>query len=449
MSFEKKGILRTIEKKLGVTVSSDDLVDLRSHVEDLIRLSQNALKRWKPLKMKERPSAAPYQVIDFFSGCGGVSLGFAALSRAIPAFDLIGGCDINPDALETYSKNFATASVLEDVRKLASGEAPLDNFLSKLSGYDPERPTVIIGCAPCQGFTSHRKKDWDNDDERNSLVYDFARFAVKLNPVSIVMENVPELLSEKYWGHFEAAREVLVKAGYVVHQKIYNAAAFGVPQERFRSLVIAMRQNHAMPKPLLPASRFITVRKAIGKLPIVVPGVPHPSDPLHRSAGHKQSTVETIKAIPKNGGSRPVGVGPKCLDKVAGYYDVYGRLHWDKPSITITRYARNPASGRYVHPEQDRGLTIREAAILQSFPNGFEFSGNFDAIFKQIGEAVPPAFSCAVAATVLSELLSSEIAEHETNHESHVVAPVSNSYSSVIAGLKQRSGGGKDEAHLY
>lgn len=449
MSFEKETVLKTIEKKLGVVISSDRTVDLRPRVENLTELVQDALRRWKPLKVKDRPVSAPYQVIDFFSGCGGVSLGFAALSRVFPAFDLVGGCDINPDALKTYSKNFATAGVSEDVRRLASGEVPLDDFLSKLNGYDPKRPTVVIGCAPCQGFTSHRKKDWDNDDERNSLVYDFARLAVRLNPVCIVMENVPELLSEKYWEHFEAARAVLVEAGYVVHQKIYNAAAFGVPQERFRSLVIAMRRNHAMPKPFLPSSRFVTVRDAIGKLPSVAPGVPHPSDPLHRSAGHRESTVETIRAIPKNGGSRPNGVGPKCLDKVAGYYDVYGRLHWDKPSITITRYARNPASGRYVHPEQDRGLTVREAAILQSFPKGFAFLGNFDAIFKQIGEAVPPAFSCAVAATVLSELLSPEIGEHETGSESHVVSPVSNSYSSVIAGLKQRGIGNKDEAHLY
>jgi DNA (cytosine-5)-methyltransferase 1 len=422
-----------IEAKLGLVAGSG----LRPYTKELTKLVQSELKRWKPQKRKNRRPEAPFQVIDFFSGCGGVSLGFAALANLFPAFDLVGACDINTDALETYARNFSTAGVCRDVRKLASGESSVSDFLDCLDGYSSKRQTIVIGCAPCQGFSSHRKGKWEFEDDRNSLVKSFASIAVQLNPVCIIMENVPEMLSEKYWGHFESARTILTKAGYVVHQGIYNLAAFGVPQERFRSLIIAMKRNHALPEPLYSPTDFISVRQAISHLPPVKPGLAHQSDAMHRSAGHKKSTVETIKAVPKNGGSRPLGVGPKCLDKVAGFYDVYGRLHWDKPSITITRYARNPASGRFVHPEQDRGLTAREAAILQSFPKGFEFSGSFDSIFKQIGEAVPPAFSCAIAATVLTELLSSAIAEEKTVRDFCVSSPVSNSYSSVIAGLKQ------------
>jgi DNA (cytosine-5)-methyltransferase 1 len=125
------------------------------------------------------------------------------------------------------------------------------------------------------------------------------------------------------------------------------------------------------------------------------------------------------------------------LDRVKGFSDVYGRLNWDKPSITITHYARNPASGRYVHPEQDRGLTIREAALLQSFPSNIEFVGSFDSIFKQIGEAVPPMFACAIAAHVLVELISQPPSEEMLNTGIHSLEePVSSSYSSVIAGIK-------------
>src|SRR5205823_10383420 len=134
--------------------------------------------------------------------------------------------------------------------------------------------------------------------------------------------------------------------------------------------------------------------------------IANPQDRMHRSAGHRKTTIKTIRAVPKNGGSRPPGVGPKCLDRIKGFSDVYGRLYWDKPSVTITHYARNPASGRFVHPQQDRGLTMREAALLQSFPMDFKFVGAFDSIFKQIGEAVPPKFSSAIAVNVLIELLS-------------------------------------------
>ena len=160
---------------------------------------------------------------------------------------------------------------------------------------------------------------------------------------------------------------------------------------------------------------------------------------MHKSAAHNKSTLEVIRQVPHNGGNRPVGIGPKCLDRTKGFSDVYGRLYWDRPSITITHYARNPASGRYTHPEQDRGLTAREAAILQSFPYGFEFTGKSDDVYRQIGEAVPPMLSAAIAANVLIELLSSPpTASQLAEAPSSIEEPVSSSYSSVIAGIKNR-----------
>lgn len=265
----------------------------------------------------------------------------------------------------------------------------------------------------------------------------FASIAAELNPAAIVMENVPEMLSSKYWKHYNEAETLLRKNGYVVKQSIYNAAAFGVPQERFRSLVIAMKKDFLLPDELLGPKEYFNVREAIGQFPEIQPGMTHPDDELHRCAGHNPTTISTIKAVPKNGGSRPAGVGPACLDKVKGFYDVYGRLFWNKPAITITHYSRNPASGRFTHPEQDRGLTAREAATLQSFPRGFQFRGSFDSIFRQIGEAVPPLFSTAVASKLLVELLSPppNTLEIVTCRPS-ISEPVSNSYSSVIAGMK-------------
>ena len=251
------------------------------------------------------------------------------------------------------------------------------------------------------------------------------------------MENVPEFLSERYWKYFFSAKENFEKAGYMVKQKIYNAATFGVPQERFRSVIIGMKKDFLLPEEVLQKENFRTVRDAIGALPKVVAGVAAPNDPMHKSAAHKASTIDVIKSVPHNGGSRPEGVGPACLDRVKGFSDVYGRLYWDRPSITITHYARNPASGRYSHPEQDRGLTAREAALLQSFPNGFEFVGKSDDVYRQIGEAVPPFMSAAIATNILIELISKEPTEEQRNASpKSIEKPVSSSYSSVIAGMK-------------
>ena len=402
--------------------------------ESLAIQAQNALEQWHASQSVPKNGKEKFQVLDFFCGCGGMSLGFAALGLITDSFRVVGGCDMDKESAETFAHNFGVQALCEDVRSLVD-KAALSRFLSRLTTYDNKKPLIVIGCAPCQGFTSHRKKRWDLEDERNTLIESFAKIAVKLNPACVIMENVPEMLSHKYWNHFKAAQRTLLRAGYIVHQTIYNAASFGVPQDRFRSLVIAMREHFSLPEPLLDQPKIFTVRTAIGHLPPVTPGEAHKDDPMHRSASHRESTLQTIRAVPKNGGSRPFGIGPKCLDRIKGFSDVYGRLNWDQPAITITHYARNPASGRYVHPEQDRGLTIREAALLQSFPAGFDFVGSFDSIFRQIGEAVPPKFACAVAASVFVDLTTPNIHQSLKGVRS-ITEPVSSSFSSVIAGLK-------------
>jgi DNA (cytosine-5)-methyltransferase 1 len=251
------------------------------------------------------------------------------------------------------------------------------------------------------------------------------------------MENVPEFLSNRYWGYFSKARDLFHKSGYTVKQNIYNAARFGVPQERFRSIVIGMKREFLLPEGYYLPEEYKTVRDAISSLRSLKAGGSDPTDILHKAVSHKQSTVDIIKKVPHNGGNLPEGVGPECLTRVNGFYDVYGRLSWDKPAITITHYARNPASGRYSHPVQDRGLTAREVARLQSFPDGFIFEGKSDDIYRQIGEAVPPLLACGVAVNVLIEYLSCEPTSRQLETATSVIElPVSNSYSSVIAGIK-------------
>ena len=392
------------------------------------------LKKWSPAAVGSVDS--PYQVIDMFSGCGGMSLGFAVLSRHTGSFHLIGAVDVNPISLRTYEENYKCPGVVQDIRGLAESPKNLKKFLKSLPGYSSKRPTILIGCAPCQGFSAHRKKNRDKVDTRNSLVEAFARVASYMKPDVIIMENVPEMLSGRYWPYFEAFKRIIEPLGYVIKQDIHNSAAQGVPQERFRAIIIAMRKDFSMPIERLTPSHFVTVREAFSGLPPVKVGEVLDSDPMHRCANHRRETIDVIKAVPRDGGSRPAGVGPKCLQGFKGFADVYGRLRWSKPSITITHYARNPASGRFVHPDQNRGLTMREAARLQSFPDGYMFTGPFDDVFRQIGEAVPPLMSLSVAASVLANLRGES--DLSRDKKETLTKPVNDSFAGVIAGIKMK-----------
>lgn len=368
----------------------------------LFNKGKKVLEQWEPQSFKE--SVAPFDVIDFFCCGGGMSLGFAALKEY---YRILGGIDINETFLKTYETNYGTPVLNADITTIT----PESTIIQQTFNIKKERPLVVIGCAPCQGFSAHRKKDGNKpEDARNTLIGYFSDIAVNLNPQFVVMENVPDILTGKYKNHYEEAKNVFTQHGYYVVQRVYNAAGFGVPQARNRAIIVASKyKDFVLPNELLTEKNYITVRDAIGDLPYV--DARHQIsmvDIYHRCSKHKQSTIDIIAQVPHNGGSRPKGVGPKCLDKVNGFSDVYGRLSWDKPAITITQYARNPASGRYSHPEQNRGLTIRESARLQSFPDGYFLNGSLGDIFKQIGEAVPPLLALAIAAQIALTIKNQE-----------------------------------------
>jgi DNA (cytosine-5)-methyltransferase 1 len=380
----------------------------------------------------------PIQLIDMFSGCGGMSAGFMAVNGAVPVYRLLGAVDIDPIANATYAKNVGLMPAELDLARLARHPALLRAFLERI-GYDARRPLVMIGCAPCQGFSSHRNQRGARDP-RNHLFVDFANIVTRLRPVAAVMENVPEILTTRYWPLVTHVRSKLERAGYVVRVGVVNMAEFGVPQERFRALILALRRPFLLPRGFLTRPEFRTVRQAIGHLPKILPGQRCPTDSMHFTAGHSPSTVATIAKAPKDGGSRPPGAGPACLRRIerkqgrSGYDDVYGRLYWDRPAITITAYARNPASGRYAHPEQHRGLSVREAAFLQGFPPEFHFEGTLDEKFRQIGNAVPPTFAAFVASHLLGELAGPPLAARAA--PPGITAPVGPSFSRLIPAIK-------------
>jgi DNA (cytosine-5)-methyltransferase 1 len=379
-------------------------------------------------------SFATVDFVDFFAGCGGMSYGFHHVGKKTGFFNWCGAFDNDPYANESYEANLGSKPSLVD---LSGDVLPLIKKTMKENGRNNDRPLVVIGCAPCQGFSSHRKKD-KRKDTRNTFVGKFAEIAVELDADIIIMENVPDILAKKHFSHFQRFKEVVEEKGYNIQAEIVNMADYGVPQERFRAVIIASKKHQvSFPTPTHTRPNYKTVRAAIGKLkPLDPKGGVDPVDPMHKTSNHRDSTIQTLALIPKDGGARPRGVGPKCLDKVAGFYDVYGRLWWDRPAITITARCRTPSCGRFTHPEQNRGLSIREAALLQGFPKTFIFKGPFDDCYKQIGNAVPPPFS-----DVLAQHIKKIFLKKTGESKSGTVAidkPKFASYSVLIAHRKGR-----------
>lgn len=392
-------------------------------------------------------AAKVVQVIDLFSGCGGMSHGFLKGSSENTEYRVLGGLDIDRHAAATYRRMIGRPCLELDVRDLIT-EKMLQPALSQW-GFDDKLPLILIGCAPCQGFSSHRKKDRRIDD-RNELLLAFAQVVEVLEPDMVIMENVPEILYRDHWHHFSGFRTTLNGLGYKVRARVENLASFGVPQERYRALVMASRRPDRvkMPVPLLTPSRFRTVRDAIGHLPALESGQRDAKDPMHLTSRHRAATLNILKHIPKDGGSRrslPPGIGPDCHNRVDGFRDVYGRLWWDRPAVAITARCRTPSCGRFVHPFQDRGLSVREAALLQGFPSDFMFEGPFDDKFKQIGNAVSPIFSQALALHIahIWDGCGADASEADD-----IMEPITKSISSSLASMKRRLRGSDTVAAL-
>ena len=390
-----------------------------------------------------------FGLIDFFSGCGGTSTGFSLASVPGADVELVAGVDIDASACETFERMHNRPALCLDVRELLDEPRRLRALHKEwdLGRFDR---VILIGCSPCQGFAAHRKAV-DRDDPRRHLFTVFTEIARRLDPDAIFMENVPDLFSRKHWPYYASGRKILEKSGYTVRSRIYNFAGFGLPQERFRVVIIAMKDSFQLPDAPFGPGDFSTVREAIGNLPPLDAGQVCSTDSMHRTSNHRRSTIEILKRVPVDGGNRPVGVGPECLDRArekhGGYTDVYGRLAWDRPSVTVTARCRTPSCGRFAHPEQHRGLSIREAALLQGFPAGFVFEGNFDDKFKQIGNAVPPLVAKQFAEHIIRQLMGLQLTL-ETSSETDVVAPVGPGFAVTINGIKRRREKETQEAAL-
>jgi DNA (cytosine-5)-methyltransferase 1 len=316
--------------------------------------------------------------VDLFCGCGGLSLGLEQAGFVVKV-----GIELDPLAAQTYRVNHAgTVLIQSDIRRVAA------KTVKKACKLKKKRLSLLAGCPPCQGFSRIRRHS--EDDPRNDLLFEFARMTRVLRPKTVLLENVPGLVNDRRFSLFVADLE---SCGYLCKWDILNAADFGVPQRRKRLILMGSRVG-----PIdLPQGnwRRRTVRDCIGSLE--KPG--ETKDRLHKLHLNCTARIEKlIKRIPTDGGSR-IALGKRrqlqCHKRLDGFRDVYGRMRWDDVAPTLTAGCFNPSKGRFLHPKQDRPISMREAAIIQTFPKYYRFPAKSGLvnIARLIGDALPPLFA--------------------------------------------------------
>ena len=334
--------------------------------------------------------------VDLFSGAGGLSVGLASAG-----FDVAAAVEWDVTAASSYQLNHRKACVFVADIRAVQGAALLD-----AAGVRPGELDLLTGCPPCQGFSTLRTKRRvaNSEDDRNDLIFEVLRLARSMRPKALILENVPGLAQDHRFGLF---RQGLFESGYVSEFALVDSANFGVPQRRRRLVLMAFRDQpvpadwatHTFPKR--------TVRDAIGQLPKAGTS----GDILHDWPENRSVlTMARIRATPADGGSRADIKTPsliaRCHTRTDGYRDVFGRMSWNDVAPTITSGCNNPSKGRFLHPFFDRAITLREAALLQTFPRNYKFAieRGKEHIAMQIGNAFPPRLIRPFARIIRREL---------------------------------------------
>ncbi len=337
-------------------------------------------------------------VVDLFCGAGGLTHGFRLEGYGVKA-----GIDIDEDCRFAYEHNNDAPFLAKDVSRLTAEDlAPL---------FTPDEPRILVGCAPCQPFSSYNQK---NDDPKWKLVEKFGELIVSVLPDVVSMENVPRLLNFKNGEVISQFVETLEVNGYSVDHRVVFAPDYGVPQRRSRLVLLASRRGPiSLEPPIRTPENYPTVEDAIGGLDPLVAGGIDPADRLHRASRLSPKNLERIRASKPGGSWRDWDeeLRAKChrVETGDGYSSVYGRMTAHDPAPTITTQFFGFGNGRFGHPDQDRGLSLREGAILQSFPADYAFVPPGDPIqFKKfgrmIGNAVPVLLGRAIARTIKAHL---------------------------------------------
>ena len=334
-------------------------------------------------------------VIDLFCGAGGLSHGFKREN-----FRLACGIDLDPVCRYAFETNNEADFLEMDVTNISG------RWLEKKFHSDAEA-RILVGCAPCQPFSPYNRME---EDLRYALVSDFARLITEVRPEIVSMENVSRLSSFRKQPVFPNFVERLEKAGYYVWSDHVFCPDYGVPQTRKRLVLLAslLGEIELEPPTCRPTS-YATVRDTIGGLPRLEAGEADPEDPLHRSSSLSDRNRRRMVASKPGGSWRdwPKQLITPCHRRETGkgYESIYGRMVWDAPAPTITTQFFGFGNGRFGHPEQNRALSLREGALLQDFPQDYEFIRAGDPIYfkrigRMIGNAVPVGLSRAIAHSI-------------------------------------------------
>lgn len=335
--------------------------------------------------------------IDLFCGVGGLTHGLIK-----GGVKVIAGVDLDPQCRFSYEKNNNSIFIERDVNKLTGNE------LADMFGDSKLR--LLAGCAPCQPFSTYSRKGRRvRNDTKWGLVSDFGRLVKETQPDFVTMENVPQILDHQVFKNFLEDLK-----GYEIWYRVVECVDYGVPQTRRRLVLIASRLNKIELLPPNSSERHnATVRQAISHLPALAAGYSDPNDPLHTASSLSELNLRRIRASKPGGTWRDwdESLLAQCHRRQSGqtYPSVYGRMEWDAPSPTITTQCFGYGNGRFGHPEQDRAISLREAALLQTFPDTYCFLDlgeqvSFAKLGRLIGNAVPVRIGEIVAQSLLKHL---------------------------------------------
>jgi len=352
----------------------------------------------------------PCSVVDLFCGVGGLTKGLELAN-----LNVLAGIDIDETCRYAYEANNNSQFILGDVTAI-----DVDDIRMLYPDGDIK---ILVGCAPCQPFSKYtqRYRKEGHKDNKWRLLYSFSNLIRNIHPHIISMENVPELIKEEV---FEDFLSVLREENYHFSWQIVYCPDYGVPQKRKRLVLLAsiLGEINLMP-PIYNENNYRTVRYAIGNLPYLIDGEIHPIDPVHRSTKLNDINKRRIRSSVPGGTWKDWNddIKLKCHKKSSGkgYGAVYGRMSWDEPSPTITTQFYGYGNGRFGHPEQDRAISYREGAILQSFPPDYAFLPEKQELFSlkalgvHIGNAVPVELGRAIGLTILQHLRDMEAIDNE------------------------------------
>lgn len=346
------------------------------------------------------------KAVDFFCGGGGMSYGM--LEAGI---NVLAGIDYEPNCKETYKENITGAQFIQaDVFELKEEE--LERTLN-LDRNDDD--LILIGCSPCQ-FWSIINTDKSKSTKSANLLIEFTRFVKYFNPGYVVVENVPGVLRKKKESGLEDFIIWLETSNYQVHREVHNVAEYGVPQSRKRFTLIANRITGEKINPIKKEGEKVTVRDVIGEsngFPKIKAGHKDETEFIHTVPTISDIIIRRLQKVTINGGNRlgfandPELQLPCFVGKDDSFKDTFGRLWWDRPSPTITTKFFSVSNGRFVHPDEDRALSLREGATLQSFPKEYKFYGtSTSSIARLIGNAVPPQYAKCIGEAIINNHLN-------------------------------------------